>query len=63
VSCAWSKIWHEIKHYDDSNGCVIFHMNDYYMFVYSNVIEKCISHAPRSERALLIEEVCNDSNG
>ena len=38
-------------------------MNDYYMFVYSNVIEKCISHAPRSERALLIEEVCNDSNG
>jgi len=32
-------------------------------FMRSNVIEKCISHAPRSERALLIEEVCNDNNG
>jgi pumilio RNA-binding family len=25
----------------------------------SNVVEKCVTHATRSERAILIEEVCN----
>lgn len=25
----------------------------------SNVVEKCVTHATRAERAVLIEEVCN----
>ncbi|XP_005110403.1 pumilio homolog 2 isoform X3 [Aplysia californica] len=29
----------------------------------SNVVEKCVSHSSRQERALLIEEVCNMSDG
>ncbi|XP_055870980.1 pumilio homolog 2-like isoform X2 [Biomphalaria glabrata] len=29
----------------------------------SNVVEKCVSHSSRQERAMLIEEVCNMSDG
>lgn len=30
---------------------------------FSNVIEKCVSHSSRLERAMLIEEVCNTTDG
>ena len=29
----------------------------------SNVVEKCVQHASRTDRIHLIEEVCADSNG
>ena len=30
-------------------------------FIYSNVVEKCVSHASRPDRAALIDEVCSDA--
>ena len=29
----------------------------------SNVVEKCVSHSARAERAMLIEEVCTMNDG
>ena len=33
------------------------------IFNCSNVVEKCITHASRPDRAILIEEVCNSTDG
>lgn len=30
---------------------------------YSNVVEKCVTHASRTERAVLIDEVCTMNDG
>lgn len=30
---------------------------------YSNVVEKCVTHASRTERAMLIDEVCTMNDG
>ena len=30
---------------------------------FSNVVEKCVTHASRAERALLIDEVCCQNDG
>lgn len=32
-------------------------------FISSNVVEKCVSHSSRQERAFLIEEVCSMNDG
>ena len=32
-------------------------------FISSNVVEKCVSHSSRAERACLIEEVCSMNDG
>lgn len=31
-------------------------------FPFSNVVEKCVTHASRAERAMLIDEVCSSSD-
>jgi pumilio RNA-binding family len=31
--------------------------------IFSNVVEKCVTHASRAERALLIDEVCCQNDG
>lgn len=31
-------------------------------FPFSNVVEKCVTHASRAERAMLIDEVCGSSD-
>lgn len=31
--------------------------------VFSNVVEKCVTHASRAERAVLIDEVCSLTEG
>lgn len=33
------------------------------MYFFSNVVEKCVTHASRAERALLIDEVCCQNDG
>lgn len=33
------------------------------MSPYSNVVEKCVTHASRTERAVLIDEVCTMNDG
>lgn len=33
------------------------------LFHYSNVVEKCVTHASRTERAVLIDEVCTMNDG
>ena len=38
------------------------HANDSHPF-YSNVVEKCVTHASRAERAVLIDEVCSLTEG
>lgn len=34
-----------------------------HLLLVSNVVEKCVSHASRAERALLIDEVCCQNDG
>ena len=34
-----------------------------FCLLFSNVVEKCISHSSRPERAVLIEEVCSLNDG
>ena len=33
-----------------------------FLFFFSNVVEKCVTHASRTERAMLIDEVCSSSD-
>lgn len=33
------------------------------VFVHSNVVEKCVTHSLRAERAMLIDEVCSMADG
>lgn len=33
------------------------------LFLCSNVVEKCVTHASRTERAVLIDEVCTMNDG
>ena len=42
-----------------------FFINFFLSFCYpfSNVVEKCIVHASRHERAALIDEICNSPEG
>lgn len=30
--------------------------------IFSNVVEKCVTHASRAERAMLIDEVCSSND-
>lgn len=39
------------------------YLSVYNFTIFSNVVEKCVSHSSRQERAMLIEEVCNMSDG
>lgn len=34
-----------------------------FVLFFSNVVEKCVTHASRAERALLIDEVCCQNDG
>lgn len=34
-----------------------------YLFFLSNVVEKCVTHSLRAERAMLIDEVCSMADG
>lgn len=34
-----------------------------FFYFYSNVVEKCVTHASRTERAMLIDEVCTMNDG
>lgn len=36
---------------------------DAFVLFFSNVVEKCVTHASRAERALLIDEVCCQNDG
>ncbi|XP_046862269.1 pumilio homolog 2-like isoform X2 [Xenia sp. Carnegie-2017] len=62
-------IQHVLEHgtYDDKSKIVMqlkgsIVMLSQHKFA-SNVVEKCISHASRPDRAILIEEVCNSTDG
>lgn len=42
-------------------GMLRAHCSSFYC--YSNVVEKCVTHASRTERAMLIDEVCTMNDG
>lgn len=40
-----------------------FNQSSFFLNVSSNVVEKCVTHASRAERAVLIDEVCSLTEG